>query len=371
MPQPPTALTVIGSIDRVLRDTTVFSLAIDDPETGILAYDFADSGDHVRRIVSSSGGVISDEWVELDHTCLSCALREDIIPALASMGRDRRWNHIALALPVSAELSLVTPPLAAATNRGGALSHLRLAATLAVVDGTNLEEDLLGAQLTAERGIGLGPDDERVLGEPLATNLEYADVIQVASTPTATASSLIDLLRAPDSARLEVGKVADPHSLKACRHDADAADRRRHPAAGIAHPPRQGRGRAWVLDLASDRPFHPTRLLQNIEAMGAGRIRTRGTFRVMGKPTTRCLWDGAGGQLAIGALAPGLGPGTDASEGRTGNGCALRFIGTDSERESIISAFEDSLVQPQEFFDPTIPWRKLAEPLMPWIDDEP
>jgi G3E family GTPase len=62
--------------------------------------------------------------------------------------------------------------------------------------------------------------------------------------------------------------------------------------------------RSWTLELHTPRPLHPERLLERIEELGAGRLRARGVFWVPNRPDSACLWDGAGGQLAVGDLGP-------------------------------------------------------------------
>lgn len=60
----------------------------------------------------------------------------------------------------------------------------------------------------------------------------------------------------------------------------------------------------WTLDLTSDRPFHPARLLDRIEDLGSGALRARGCFWLPSRPGEICIWDGAGGQLSIGEAGP-------------------------------------------------------------------
>ncbi len=60
----------------------------------------------------------------------------------------------------------------------------------------------------------------------------------------------------------------------------------------------------WRLDLRSDRPFHPDRLLDSLEQLGAGAHRSRGCFWLPTRADRALEWDGAGGQLSIGHHAP-------------------------------------------------------------------
>lgn len=49
-------------------------------------------------------------------------------------------------------------------------------------------------------------------------------------------------------------------------------------------------------------PLHPGRLMERLEALGSGRIRSRGHFWLASRPELVCAWDGCGGQVSIGPL---------------------------------------------------------------------
>jgi len=360
-------LSILGSVDGVLRDSAVFGLVVDAPGTVALRHDILADRGELRRVVVDADGVVEDVTVPLEHACLSCAVREDALPTIDRLSRDGRWDHVVLALPVTAESFAVSRALAAATRPGGELPLVRVATTLAVIDIEAVEHDLLGFDLVAERGVALTEDDERPVGEALAALLEHVDLVVTTGDDAAhpTCSGLVDRLRATTSRR-----IAGLHELRAI----DLVSNDHDPADGEARVfPLGARGangveavspgdRSWTLELTSPLPFHPQRLLDEVERMGTGRLRSRGVFWVPNRPGTVCMWDGAGGQLSIG----GIGPWQDRMA-RT----RLVFVGAvtedDDPRPDLTEAFHAALATPAELLDGALDHLGAQDALEPWL----
>lgn len=362
-------LVVLATIDPVLRDSTIFAAVIDHPRTVALRHDIIDgpAGGAIRRVVVDATGVLEDTLVPLEHACLSCSVREDAVPTLERLARDPRWDSVLLALPVSAESLPVTRALGAATQRGGGLPSLRLAGVVAAAAGATVAEDLLGDDLLGERGLALTADDSRSVGEALAAQVGHADLVLVAgegardgvSTWEECASSdLIDHLRAPDSTRVDGLYALDLAAVFARRHDARAAERRLDPLHARASSDAPTGHGVWSLELSSSRPLHPERLLADVERLGMGPFRSRGHFWVPSRPDSVCLWDGAGGQLSVGAMG---------TWGRRTPRTHLVFTGLDDHRAELRRAFEDILMSPQEFAEGLHPWLGREDVLEPWL----
>ncbi len=62
--------------------------------------------------------------------------------------------------------------------------------------------------------------------------------------------------------------------------------------------------RAWRIELAASVPLHPQRWQWDIDSLVDGRFRSRGCFWALSRPQQVGVWEGAGGQLSIGALGP-------------------------------------------------------------------
>lgn len=351
-------LSVLSTLDPVLRDTAIFGLVVDRPGTVVLRHDIVDGG--IRRVVVDAGGVIEDLLVPLAHACLSCSVREDAVPTLARLAADPRWDAVLMALPVSAESLPVVRALSWESGPSGALGSLTLARVVTVVDGTGVEADLLGDDLLVERDIALTEDDGRAVGEAAAAQLGHADVVVVEGPADAVDSDLVDHLRAADSIRIAGLSALSADAVFTGRHDVTAGERRLDPAhaAPRADAP-TGHG-VWTLDLRSDRPLHPERLVREVERLGNGPFRSRGHFWVPSRPDSVCVWDGAGFQLSIGAMGhwDGREPGT-----------RLVFTGVGPGRDELVAAFEEVLLTAEEYADGMHAWLGRADVLEPWLGE--
>lgn len=393
-------VTVLASTDPVLRDAALAGLLLDAP--GVVAVRHDLHPDHLHRVVQDAGGVVEDVLVPLEHACLSCAVREDAVPTVARLAHDPRWTHVVLALPVSAEPLPAARALAAGAVPGGVLAHTRVATTVALVDLDTAEHDLLGDEVLLDRGLGLTPHDPRSVGEALATQLEQSDLVVTcgegsgstsgfwdgrpsgstsgsglaagaasrrgATAGDPTASGLVDRLRGAGTRRVDGLHALTAADLVVGWHSAAVAERRAHPlGASVAAPDPVAGDRSWTLALSSPLPFHPQRLLDEIEDLGTGRLRSRGVFHVADRPGLACLWDGAGGQLAVADLGPW-------GEVCAGTEPQTRIVvvgrcepdGSDGGRRRVREAFERALCTPAEAAD-GVEWLWGADFLAPWL----
>jgi G3E family GTPase len=357
-------LMVLSTVDPLLRDAVAFGVVVDRPRTVVLRHDIVDGpeGGGIRRVVADADGVLEDVLVPLEHACLSCSVREDAVPTLERLARDPRWDAVLLALPVSAESVPVTRALGAATGRGGGLRGLRLASVVAALDLATFADDLLGDELLDERGLALTEDDRRAVGEALAAQVGHADVVLVAGDPAEhpVASDLLDHVRAADGRRVDGIYAADVAALLDVAHDVRAGDRRLDPRLAAPVPGAPTAHGVWTLELRADRPLHPERLVAEVQRLGQGAHRSRGVFWVPSRPDSVCLWDGAGGQLSVGALG---------TWGRRAPATRLVFTGVEDVRADLLAAFEDVLLTAEEHARGLHPWLGADDVLAPWLGD--
>ncbi|MEZ0492058.1 GTP-binding protein [Kineococcus sp. TBRC 1896] len=326
-------VTIVTSVHPLPRDLTTAAVVCDVPDAVVLRYDLGAEG--LRRVVSDFGGLVEDVRVPLEHACLGCAQREEIVPTVAAIAANERWSTLVLALPVGGD---PTPVVAALTAAPELQDVAVLRGVVAAVDAGQLVDDLLGEDLLSERGLGLGEDDERAVGEALAEQLAEADVVLTDGVADRRGRDLMAHVCGPRVPVLGLEGV-DPRVLTMpCGGEVRSAARadpltaRRHPVTDTAQ--------VWTLELVSPRPFHSARLLERIEDLGAGRLRARGTFRITTRPHVVCAWEGAGGQLSVGEVGP-WSPGD--------RGTHLVVTGTDwGERRRIQQAFAEVLATREE-----------------------
>ena len=347
-------VAVVTALDEVLRDSLVASLLLDAPGLVSLRYEVAEDSSALRRIVVAADGVLEDALVDLAHPCVSCAMREDAVPALARLADRPEVRGILLAPPLSADPSIVVGTLRA--HEGA----WHLASALAAASADRAAEDLLGDDTLAERDLRWADGDARSVGEALAAQLEYSDLLVLEGGEDCAGAELVEHLRAP-----EQRVVRDPFALSARevlggRHDHAAGLRRRDARCVEPYGGPTVHG-TWTLDLHSVRPLHPQRLLENIEALGGGRLRGRGRFWVPDRPESICQWDGAGGQVSIGAVW---------RTGRELPTTHLVVTGQDpADLPRVRDAFARCLLTEAEWAEGLAPWLGAEDPLAPWLGD--
>lgn len=365
----PLPLSVLASIDEVVRDSAIASLLLDSPGTVVVRHDLRPDEGTLRRFVIDATGVVEDVVVPMDHPCVLCSMREDAVPTLARLAATARWTDLVLALPLTASPLPVVRALAPMTGFGGALAALRLATTVAVVDLDTLQEDLLGDMTVDECELALTDDDERPVGEALAGILEPVDLVVTTGT-CATGSGLVDRIRGAGTRRIDGLFELTVGDLVSARLDPDLVERRADPLVAPAEALWSGMpdDRSWTLLLSSPLPLHPERLLEHVEELGRGRVRSRGVFHLPDRPDSVCMWDGAGNQLCIADL------GTWDEEGGGQEPCTRIVVvgaGDDGEaratQERLLAVFSAVLATPAELLDGGLAWLGREDVLAPWL----
>lgn len=350
-------VALVTAIDPVLRGGLVASLLLDAAGAVELRYEVDAESAALRRLVVDAAQVLEDERVELDHPCVSCAMREDVVPTLDRLSRDPRVGAVLLTPPLSAEPDVVAGTLAPHQRRW----HLTGAA--AVLDAGSARHDLLDADMLEERGIAWGQGDRRSVGEALAAQIEYSPLIVVDAPPSEEAEAGIELvehLRAADQLLVTDPYALDPVLLLGGVLDHGAGLRRRDPRHVESHGGPTAHG-TWTLDLSSERPFHPERFLEHIEELGGGALRGRGRFWVPDRPGTIARWDGAGGQVSVGSHA---------ESGRALPTTRLVVTGVGAaDAERVRAAFVRCLLTPEEWAQGLAPWMGREDLLAPWLGE--
>lgn len=252
--------------------------------------------------------------------------------------------------------------MAYATNTAiaaGTLPDARLDGVVSLVAEDAFLTDLLDDDLLAERGLALGAVDRRAVGEALASQVEYADVVVTMTEGDARSRALLHHVIAPTT-QIHLGwhhlSVAD---LVQVHHDLDQARRRVDPLAvrPTGAPEHEG---VWTLDLRSPRPLHPTRLAERIEDLGIGRLRGRGHFWLPTRPDTVCAWDGVEGQVSIGTVDRWA---------RRRRQTRLVVTGVDPvDRRRVAEAFS-AIVMDQGEYAARTRWMELDDGLDAWLGE--
>lgn len=351
-----TPLLVVTGVDPVAMDSALMSLAWDLSRAVSVRHRIDPHSQVLTRTVSDATGVVEQEQIQLEHACVSCALREDIMPTLERLARDDRWSAIVSGLPTATEAGQLAHILATDSRLA---RHLKLSAVIAAVGTRNVAHDLLSDDLLRERDVHTNPDDDRGVGEVGCAQIEYADLVVLDGDASEEATDLVRALARPEIPLVTGADQLNGAALTSQRHQNKLNNAWCSPEFDVDLP-RLDSSRAWRLDLSSPRPFHPDRLLDQIERLGTGAHRSRGSFWVPTRPGDLLEWSGAGGQLSIGSYSPW---------GRRTPMTRLIFTGLGEPPTDLAAAFEDMLLTPTEALLDQHSWDVLADGLEPWLGD--
>ena len=295
-----TPVTLITGVEPEAMAATMVSLLWDMPQAVAVRHHIDVGRQLLVRTVSDATGVIEHEEVKLEHACVSCAIREDVIPTLDRVARDGRWTSILAHLPVGA----TADQICAVSSRDRQVARtLRVSSVVTALRGCSIIADMLGEDLLRERGLESSDEDSRGVGEVAAAMTEYADVIVVHGDTTDTGVDLVRALARPDAEIVEGAEGLTAQRLAGALHDHVRTRAWTDPQRTWALP-EQSSSRVWTLDLRSGPGFHPERLLDDLQSLGGGQHRSRGCFWLPTRPDQCLVWDGAGGQLSIGNGGP-------------------------------------------------------------------
>lgn len=353
-------VSVLSSIDPVLREVAAFTAVVDHPGTVVVLQDLDPGAGTLRRVTSDVTGIIEDETVALQHVCLGCAIREDSLPYLELIAGSGRWEQVLWGLPVSAAAA----PLTTAIDRLGGELGVRMATLMSVVDVGNVVQDVFGDALLVEQHLAFADDDRRSVGEALVAQIRHADLVlchgdsSPATGPAGDiACALIDHLRGSGSLAVPADQQAD---LFAARYHASITEDRLDPLQVTRTAAPDSDDGVWSLELHSVRPFHPERLFEAIEVLGSTDLCSRGRFALPGRPGAVHCWDGAGGQLSIG------------DTGTRVERCSTRLvytgIGSGKQRSLLARTFRNALMTDPELRTAES-WRGIDDGFDPWLGE--
>lgn len=328
-------VVLLSGVDPDAMAATMVGLQFDLPGAVAVRHHIDVERQVLTRTVSDVNGVVEQHETLLEHACVSCAIREDILPTLERLARDGRWQSIVAHLPVGAEPGHLCSVLTRDTRLA---RFLRVSAVVSAVSAKHPVDDLLGDDLLADRGRHCSHDDRRGVAEVLAAIVEYADAVVLDGPTDPVARGLVQMLARPGVPVVEGSEGVDGATLVGRLHQHSRTEAWTDPVRTDALPTIPAEG-VWRLDLQSLQPFHPERLLEDLELLGGGRHRSRGCFWLPTRPGRALEWDGAGGQLSIG---------DHASWGRRSPFTRIVLTGVGAAPAGLREAFDHLLVRTGE-----------------------
>jgi G3E family GTPase len=306
-------VTVLAGFSAEATAAVGRSLLVTDRRLLLVTHDMRRVRDGiVRRTVRTADTVLEDEVVTLVHGCVSCTLREDVLPTLLRLARQRPDGDILLALPPVIEPEAV----AAVCEHAGAGATLRFDSYVTVVEAAAFLDDLGSTDDLRDRDLHAATEDRRGVAEVVVRQVEYADTIVVWGRPQhdvlddARLTALLHRL-APWATHLRVGDTAtiDCTALAARlrrtgRHDPQTPGMLGRALEGLPigiDDPAGEHGANSVLFRAR-RPFHPDRLHEALEELTGEALRGRGQLWIASQPDAAIGWESAGGGVSLGSL---------------------------------------------------------------------
>lgn len=307
---PPTELLVLAGLSPVGVEHVIARIRTADPEVVVLHHDLRDvASGTVHRRVRSPG---TDAWTDLHlaHGCVSCTLREDLLPRLRALAGTVR--RVVLHLDPALEPEQVCWALRHVLVDGVVLTDLvDLRGVLTVVDVGTWLDDATSDEAVEERGLAELPDDERTLAQVAVGQAEFADVIVRTGTAEAWELARLDAVLArlaPAARRIPLAEL-DAGVLEL--DDLPAAARRGvpddvHGPLLRGTPPLTPDCGVRLHVFSARRPFHPERFHEAIDLLLDGVVRARGRIWLATRPDDVLWVESAGGGLRVGQVGEWL-----------------------------------------------------------------
>lgn len=298
MPRP--ELFVLSGLTPPGVEAVIGRMRALDPDVAVLHHDLHDITRGVvhRRLRHRDDDVTTA--VELAHGCVSCTLREDLLPQLLALAGHAR--RIVLHLDPALEPEQVCWSLLhVLVDDAPVTDSVDLRGVVTALDPGAWFDDATGAAALPERGLAELPADERTVAQVAVGQAEFADLLVLTGTADAWELARTDAVLArltPSAPRARLADLDERVFLA-------AADRRGRPddvhaALLRGRPPLDGDCGVRLLLFSARRPFHPDRLHTALDVLLDGVVRTRGRIWLATRPDAVLWLESAGGGLRVG-----------------------------------------------------------------------
>ncbi|AXB43064.1 ribosome hibernation factor-recruiting GTPase MRF [Amycolatopsis albispora] len=383
-------LTLIGGLAAGPSAALADRLRAGEPGTAVVHHNLRriHEGVVTRRLQLGARDQLT--VLELAHGCVSCTLRQDLLPLLRQLTRLPEVRRIVVRLDEAMEPEPVCWALEhTLVGDHPVIEDVRVDAVVAVLDRASWLADVTGDDTLAERALQASPEDERTLAQVGIAQAEFADVLVLdGDAPdawsAAKTAAVLDRL-APTAPRLELAtttEVADVVPAGARRGEVTDM----HGTLLRGEPPLVEDCGIALLTYTRTRPFHPERLHDAIDVLLDGVVRTRGRVWVASQPEMALWVESAGGGLGIGHaghwLAADEGPEwTDVSPERR-TLASLRWDPEFGDRaqelvvlthqatpEEVSAALDAALLTDEELAAGPEAWARYPDPFGEWHEE--
>ncbi|WP_433225594.1 CobW family GTP-binding protein [Microtetraspora malaysiensis] len=294
-----TPVVLVAGLHSSARTATVDRLLSEHPGSVALHHDLhAVSSDRVRRVVRDATAVLDMTEVRLAHGCVTCTVREDLLPQLLRMA------DAASLLIVDLWDSVEPRSVAEAIDCDETAGILRLTSVLTALDAEGMPVDITRGDRLSETGKQAARGDRRYLAEVLARQIEYATglVLHGGDEEDGDLSRTVLAHLAPVTPVHEITALPRPTGAALCT--AVLAERV-DPAT--AQLPCDAQDDEITTVVWHDvRPLHPARLFDAVDELVTSSVRSRGRYWLASRPDRLLAWDAVAGVVSVEDAGPWL-----------------------------------------------------------------
>ncbi|MEV0197141.1 GTP-binding protein [Nonomuraea sp. NPDC050691] len=294
-----TPVVLVAGLHGTARTATVQRLLAKHPGALAVHHDLSEvASGRVRRSVRDATRVLDTADVQLAHGCITCTVREDLLPQLVRLAAG------ATLLVVDLWDSVEPRSVAEAVDCDEARQVLRLTAVLTALDAEAMPDDITRGERLAEVGKAAAGGDQRHLAEVLVRQLEYPTglVLHGGDRDDRQLSRAVLSHLAPVTPVHAVSSLPPVTGAAVCTR---ALAERVDPAT--AQLPCDLQTDEIVTAVwRSRRPLHPARLFEAVDELVTESVRSRGRFWLATRPGQLLAWDAVAGIVSVEDAGPWL-----------------------------------------------------------------
>ncbi len=250
-----------------------------------------------------------EKLVEMTNGCICCTLREDLMVEVRKLAEEGRFDHLLIESTGVGEPMPVAATFSFRDEEGRSLNDVaRIDTMVTVVDAANFLRDFDSHESLTDRRLEAAEGDERAIVNLLTDQVEFANVIVLNKT---------DLVGVEEASRLEsILHHLNPEAVivRARRGEVEPG---RLLGTGLFSEERASQMPGWVKELNGEhtpeteeygissfvyrrrRPFHPVRLMAQLEKGLRGVMRSKGFIWLATRPHLCGTWGQAGASLTV------------------------------------------------------------------------
>jgi len=259
------------------------------------------------QLIRGGGAALShsdETLVEMTNGCICCTLREDLLIEIGRLAREDRFDYLLIESTGISEPLPVAETFTFRDDDGMSLSDIaQLDTMVTVVDAHHFLRDFSSLDSLADRGASSGDDDQRTVVDLLTEQVEFCDVIilnkcdLVSEMDLHHVEGVIKILNPRAKiVHSRFGRVPVAEVMDTDLFDYEIASQSPGWLAELrgTHVPEHETYGIGSFVYSAERPFHPTRFWECIQADWPGVVRSKGYFWLASRASHAGLWSQAG-----------------------------------------------------------------------------